>query len=335
MDLRQIRRKPLRLAADKVVRVEQLRPEQTLPLVVRPRVAGVDALAWADKNHEFIEQSLSRSSAILFRDFRIKSPAEFRQFIETISGPLLSYEYRSTPRSQVEGGVYTSTEYPAEQSIPLHNENSYAHTWPMRIWFFCAQPAYQGGETPIADSRRIFELLDPRIRERFIQKQVMYVRNYGQGIDLSWSESFQTHDKTDVENYCRQSGIDFEWRSDDRLSTRQVCPAVMPHPRTGEMVWFNQAHLFHVSSLLPEVRESLLKTFPEEELPRNAYYGDGSAIENSVLDEIRRLYKCEMVVFPWQNDDILMLDNMLVAHGRNAFTGPREVLVGMTEAYQP
>ena len=98
------------------------------------------------------------------------------------------------------------------------------------------------------------------------------------------------------------------------------------------MVWFNQAHLFHISSLLPNIRDAILSAFKEEDLPRNVYYGDGTRIETSILDEIRDIYCQEEIVFPWQERDILMLDNMLVAHGRRPFVGSRKVLVGMAES---
>ena len=159
----------------------------------------------------------------------------------------------------------------------------------------------------------------------------MYARNYGDGLDLSWQNVFQTANKSEVAEYCRQVGIEFEWTSDNRLRTRQLCQAVATHPQVGERVWFNQAHLFHISSLEPDVRESLLLSFREEDLPRNAYYGDGSRIEDDVLDEIRDVYQQEKVVFAWQEGDILMLDNMLMAHGRTPFIGQRKVLVGMAE----
>lgn len=159
----------------------------------------------------------------------------------------------------------------------------------------------------------------------------MYVRNYDDKLDLSWHNVFQTTNKSEVENYCRQAEIEFAWTGEDSLTTRQVCQAVAAHPKTGEMVWFNQAHLFHVSSLKSEIRESLLAAFKEEELPRNAYYGDGSPIETAVLDEIREIYQQEAIIFPWQDGDVLMLDNMLASHGRQPFTGSRKVVVGMAE----
>jgi alpha-ketoglutarate-dependent taurine dioxygenase len=131
-----------------------------------------------------------------------------------------------------------------------------------------------------------------------------------------------------VEEFCRQAGIEFEWKGDDELRTTQVCQAVAGHPITGEMVWFNQAHLFHVSSLKSEIRDSLLASSAGEP-PRNAYYGDGSAIADNDLDQIRAAYDDAAVIFPWQNDDVLIVDNMLVAHGRKPYRGARRIVVGM------
>jgi alpha-ketoglutarate-dependent taurine dioxygenase len=331
MNFKTVKRKVVEISQVNLVKAKLFQPEQLLPLVIQPAVDGVNLIAWATNNREQIETWILRHGGILFRNFDVRAVAEFEQFIQTISGGLLDYSYRSTPRSWVSGKIYTSTEYPAAQSIPLHNEMAYSLNWPMKICFFCVKAAEQGGETPIADSRKIFQRLDPKIKDKFMQKKVLYVRNYGDKVDLTWQNVFQTTSKSEVENYCRQAGIEYEWKDGDRLRTRQVCQAVATHPKTGETVWFNQAHLFHVSSLNPEVRQSLLSTFKEDDLPRNTYYGDGSPIDDSVLDEIRDLYQQEAVIFPWQEGDILMLDNMLAAHGRLPFIGTRKVVVGMAD----
>src|SRR4029077_252273 len=106
--------------------------------------------------------------------------------------------------------------------------------FPLKLFFGCVVPAESGGETPVGDTRRIFARLDPEIRERFRQKEWMYVRNFHPGLGLSWRTVFQTDDQGKVEAYCRDAGIDFEWRPGDRLRTRQVRPATAVHPRTGE-----------------------------------------------------------------------------------------------------
>ncbi|MBA3468309.1 MAG: TauD/TfdA family dioxygenase [Herpetosiphonaceae bacterium] len=324
-------RRSVSVSQESLIKSQPLLADTALPLLVTPAVEGLNLISWATSHRPFIDTSLATHGGILFRDFGIKTLEEFERFVGEMSPSLLEYTYRSTPRSKVSSNIYTSTEYPADQSIPLHNEMSYTTSWPMKIWFCCLVAAQQQGETPIADSRRIYQRLDPAIRDRFAEKKVMYVRNYGEGIDLSWENVFQTSDKTEVEEFCRAHKIEFEWKSGNRLRTRQVCQAVDKHPTTGEMVWFNQAHLFHVTSLPEAVRTMIMAEFKDEDLPRNTYYGDGSPIETTVLEEIRHVLESESVIFPWQEGDVLMLDNMLVAHGRSPFVGPRKIVVGMAE----
>lgn len=328
-----IRRRAVSVSQAELVVQEELLPGSPLPLLVRPAVEGVSLAAWAAKNRETVDALLLRHGGVLFRGFPLATEQEFEQLMRALSSELLDYTYRSTPRQQVSGKVYTSTEYPADQTIPMHNEMSYASSWPLRIWFFSLKTAESGGETPIADSRRVYARIDPEIRQRFARTGVMYVRNYGEGLDLSWQDVFQTGDRSEVEAICARMGIQLEWKGETRLRTRQVCQGVADHPRTGEPVWFNQAHLFHVSSLPQGVRASLLASFREDELPRNAYYGDGARIEDEVLDHIRQAYADESIAFPWRQGDVLMLDNMMVAHGRHPYTGSRKVVVGMAESW--
>jgi alpha-ketoglutarate-dependent taurine dioxygenase len=321
------------LSEGDLVTTGYLQPDQRLPLVIQPAVKDVKLFEWAGNNSEFVESQLLLHGAILFRGFNVGAVAEFEKFITSTSGPLLEYTYRSTPRTQISGNIYTSTEYPADQSIPLHNEMSYTRNWPMRICFFSLKTAAEGGETPIADSSKVFERISPEIRELFMKSDVMYVRNYGDGVDLPWQQVFGTKNKSDVETYCREVGMEFEWKRGDRLRTRQTCQAVATHPKTGKSVWFNQAHLFHASSLDQAVYDSLSASFDEEDLPRNALFGNRSPIDPDVLNHIREAYSREEIVFEWQEGDILMLDNMLVAHGRKPYAGTRRVVVGMAQPF--
>jgi len=329
INLKSIKRKSIELAPENLTKTEFINSDQRSLLVIQPKVAELDLINWATNNRSWIENELLKYGALLFRSFQLNNQTEFEQFIQAISGELLDYSYRSTPRTLVNGKIYTSTEYPAEQFIPLHNEMSYARNWAMKIWFYCVKPAQKSGETPIADSRKVFKKISPQIRERFIDQQIMYVRNYGRGLDLDWQNVFQTNKQSVVESYCCQAGIEFKWVTENHLITSQICQAVATHPITKEILWFNQAHLFHISNLPFKIRESLLSMMPEQDLPRNAFYGDGTPIENSIIEEINDIYRQEAITFTWQVGDILMLDNMLFAHGRNPFVGSRKVLVGM------
>jgi alpha-ketoglutarate-dependent taurine dioxygenase len=307
--------------------------EGGLPWVLKPRLPGFDLLQWARNNREWINQALDKQGGILFRGFDLAEVSEFSNFAKAFSGELLNYQERSSPRKEVGGQIYTSTEYPADQAIFLHNENSYQHTFPLRIFFYCVVPAQIGGETPIADMRKVYQKIPESVRRKFAEKGIMYVRNFGHGFGLSWEDVFQTRDRAEVERYCRSSGIDVEWSGNGCLRTRQVRPAITSHPRTKEMLWFNHGVFFHVSTLPPSIREALLRGLKEEELPSNTYYGDGSPIEASALELLREIHRQETVTFPWQKGDLLLLDNMLVSHGRNPFSGERRVVVAMAEPF--
>nr|WP_260412688.1 TauD/TfdA family dioxygenase [Pseudomonas cichorii] len=305
--------------------------ELTLPFIFQAPAAGDTWQAHREQIQQVVEAELPRAGGVLFRGFAFEGEADFEAFASSFGHELLTYDYASTPRTKLNNRVYTSTEYPAHQVIPLHNEQSYSLNWPMKIWFHCVQASPVGGETPIADSREVYRQLDPVIRQRFADKRLMYVRNYGNGLDLPWQQAFNTEDRAQVEQFCKASNIEFEWDEEGELSTRQVCQAVARHPVSGEWVWFNQAHLFHISNLAPAVRETLISTVGEEGVPRNVFYGDGSPIELEALEHVRAVLQRCQVSFPWQAGDVLMLDNMLVAHGRSTFQGARKVVVAMAE----
>jgi alpha-ketoglutarate-dependent taurine dioxygenase len=330
---KKIQPKALSLDRGELIKKHFLSPEQAIPLVLEPQLEILDLAGWLKNNWQSVEADLLKHGAILFRGFDVPDQAAFARVVGATSVPLMQYMEGATPRSELGGKVYTSTEYPPDQSIALHNELTYVMTWPMKIWFYCLQPAQERGETPIADVRKVMQRLDPRIKERFAEKGWLLVRNFGEGLSLPWQTSFHLQSKTELEAYCRSARIVWRWKPDDGLQTRQRRPAVAKHPVTGEEVWFNHVAFWHISSLEPELREAMVALFGEENLSYNTYYGDGTPIEDSVVAEIREAYREETRTFAWQPGDILMLDNMLVAHGRNPFVGPRKILVAMGEPY--
>lgn len=321
------------LGAADLVRTSRLHPDQRLPLVVEPAVEGVDVLAWARGHRHWINRELLGAGAILFRGFGVRSAEEFHRVVCAVADDPLPYHERSSPRTDVRPGIFTSTDYPPEAEIFPHNEHSYAQTFPLKLFFFCERPAERGGRTPIGDTRAVLGRIRADVRERFARDGWLYVRTLTPGLGLSWQVAFQTDDRRAVEEYCRRAAIEYEWLPGDRLRTRQRRPATCVHPRTSQPVWFNHATFFHTTTLPGDVRARLLASYPEEEFPNRTSYGDGAAIDEATADHLRQAYLAEMVSFDWQPGDVLLIDNVLTFHAREAFEGPRRVLVAMADPY--
>jgi len=325
-----VKPKAISLSQESLVNLNSLRAGESLPLVVEPAADDLDLSGWSRRHLDFIGAQLFKHGAILFRGFAVPTVPEFEQVVLSIC-PQLFEENGELPRENIKGKIYSAVDYPPTKKILWHNENTFWPRWPLKIWFYCVEPASRGGETPIADSRKVLQRISPKIIERFRRLGVMYLRNCGEELGLNWQTVFQTTNKAEVESYCKKNHIEIEWKSGDRLNMRWVRPALATHPRTGEEVWFTQATHWHISCLDPEVQESFRASFSEADFPRNCYYGDGSTIESAVMEEICEVYRQQEVSFPWQKGDILMVDNMLTAHGRNPYEGPRKIAVALGE----
>jgi non-ribosomal peptide synthase protein (TIGR01720 family) len=316
------------IPSHELVAREEVRPGHSLPLVLRPTVSHFDACDWAANHRDQIERDLAAHGAILFRGINAGDAPRFEEFARVICRELFT-EYGDLPREKVGRSVYGSTVYPQDLRILFHHESSHQQTFPGKILFCCQIAALRGGETPLVDGRRIYGRLPDRLRQRFEKDGVMYVRNFTEGLDVSWQEFFRSSDRAQVEERCRREGVEFEWIGDHGLRTRQRRPAVVRHPATNDRVFFNQIQLHHASCLDPAVQESMRTLFGEHDWPRHVLYGDGTPIDDQDIHAIRKLYDEEAQQFAWQVGDVLLVDNVLVAHGRNPYEGPRKILVAL------
>jgi alpha-ketoglutarate-dependent taurine dioxygenase len=328
--LREVKRRTVTQRERSAVRSDYFSPHERLPLVLHANHEDFDLSDWTRSNLDYLDRELSKHGAILFREFNVRSVSGFEKFAQAIGVDLFT-DNGEHQRSAITESVYTPVAYPSHKQLLWHNENSFNHFWPMKLWFHCAKPAETGGETPLVDSRKVFAAMDPMIREEFLRKNVTYVRNYMDGLGLNWQTVFRTEQKAEVEAHCRKNFFNFEWKPDGGLRTWCVRPAVLQHPRTGEMVWFNQAQHWHPACLDTETRNSLRSLYSHEDMPRDCYFGDGSPIDDAVMQEICDVYRRLEVSFPWQAGDTLMVDNLLTAHGRNQYSGERKLYVILGE----
>jgi alpha-ketoglutarate-dependent taurine dioxygenase len=246
----------------------------------------------------------------------------------------MRYVGGDSPRQSVGEQVYTSTEFPPEMEIGLHNELSYTRSWPERVFFCCLVAAGSGGETHIADGRKVLAAMESEVRDRFASKGVIYRQHLRDdavsGPGKSWQESFETTDRAEVERICGDQSMEVRWSSRG-LCTSLRNPGVLTHPITGETCWFNQADMWHASfdTVKAQERPASAEAPDEEALGSHACYGDGSEIPIADLRAVRAACKTCEIAFPWQAGDLLVLDNILAMHGRKPFEGERRVLVAM------
>ena len=311
--------------------------ETGLPVsLIEAAEAGLDFAEWARRRKGWIAEQLYASGGLLFRGFAVCEASEFERGVRAVAttGELMNYVENTSPRTTVLGNVKTSTDHPAHEEIVLHNEHSFSNVFPAKLFLCCRMPPETGGETPLADCRRIMAKLPAAIRKRFGDKGgYLYVRNFGAGFGPSWQTVFQKQSRTELEEYLRACDIGFEWRDGDRLRISYRRPVEATHPVTGKLCWFNHVLFWHVSSLRSEVKEVLLHSFDEQDLPNQSFYGDGSSIEADVIEEIRSVYAEEASWTAWHPGDLLLIDNVLMAHGRRPYTGKRLILFAMADPW--
>jgi alpha-ketoglutarate-dependent taurine dioxygenase len=323
-----------------------------LPLVVSPpdaRAPGtVDALAAVLRGHKtFFDAQLERCGALLLRGWPIRSAADMEQVVSVFDGRAIDYVGGTTPRTRVLRNIFTSTEITRFYKIKLHNELAFQPNYPAKIFFYCEVAARRGGETILADTRKIIRDIDPAVLERFRAQGVVYARVFQKRkawrefikkfvlvyFHLTWQQVFNTEDPAEVEAGCRRLALPFSWRPNGDLLVRNHAPAVIRHPQTQEELWFNHVTSLHFNPKTLDWPVYLTRRllYRREDLPTDVLYGNGDRIPDADLRTIYEAIDRHTIAFPWQPGDLLVLDNRLVAHGRNPYAGARRVLVTMSK----
>lgn len=298
--------------------------------ILTPVHPDLDVLPWAAEHREYVNELLMADGALVLRGFQVPGQETFEQLALALSASgAVAYRENATPRSHVAGNTYTSTDYPADRTIYAHNENSHTLSWPGKLFFYCTTPARTGGETPITDCRAVYRRLPGHIRDRFLEEGWLYRRSFSPRLGIGWRQAFGVDTPEEAHAYAAESWMESEF-NDDQLVVRYRRWAAIDHPVTGDPVWFNHGTFFNQANLEPELKQ-FAEALGAGRLPYNTFHGNGDPVSDEVIDVLQQAYAAETTHFPWQRGDILMIDNMLVAHGRRPYTGDRKVLVTMTE----
>jgi alpha-ketoglutarate-dependent taurine dioxygenase len=294
------------------------------------RVDADDAPRWAAEHRDAVRAAVVEHGSLLVRGVGLRDVAETEAVFRRLGGLMIEREAFAA-RRRYSDGLYSSTKWPPNQPMCMHHELSYALEFPSLMLFACLTAPTEGGATPVADGAAVLRSLPGELTERFERVGWLLIRNYNDDIGASLAEAFGTDDRRAVEGYCRANAIQFEWAPDGGLRTWQRRSAVVRHPRTGQRCWFNQVAFLNEWAMDPELREYLVDVYGENGLPFNTRFGNGDPIGPDIVQLINEVYAEHTAREQWQSGDLMLVDNVRTAHGRERFLGPREVLVAMAD----
>ena len=290
-----------------------------------------DPARWAAEHRDALRAAVVQHGSLLVRGLTLRDAAGTEAVFRRLAS-LMTEKEAFAPRRSYSQGVYSSSKWPPNQAMCMHHELSYGLEFPALMLFACLSAPTDGGATPVADSPTVLDALPTELVERFERVGWLLIRNYNDDIGASVAGAFGTDDRRAIEAYCRANAITFEWQPDGSLRTWQRRSAVVRHPLTGQRCWFNQIAFLNEWTIDPEVREYLVDVYGEDGLPFNTRFGNGDAIGADVVQVINEAYEANTARERWQAGDLMLVDNIRTAHGRERFEGPRDVLVALGDA---
>lgn len=295
------------------------------------RNTETDLVSFVRNRAQILKPLVARYGAVLLQNDVPMSTTQFETCVAALCQEIIQ-DNGEHNRAALSTSIYTPVFYPPEEKIKWHNENSFNAVMPGRIFFHCVRASSSGGETPLVDTRKVLKQMPSRLRTQFAELGVIYERTYYPGFGQDWRKILQISSREEVDELCRRNDITSDWIG-DVLRTRSKRPAIVRHPETGEACWIAQLTHWHPASLNSRQRQALLDTFGVNKLPRECRFGDGSAIDDSIIEELEYLYQRNEVATPWQTGQTLIVDNFLSAHARNPFCGERSLMIALGDPY--
>ena len=293
-----------------------------------------------------IYEVVDREGGLLVRQTGIDDTGGYGAFLASIDFHHHSYVGGTTPRSTRGNGVYTATELPPAVTLHSHQEMSYLDSVPDYVSFYCERPPDRGQKTNLFVDMRAFDAhLPNEFKERYRGRRARLQRTLASndpGPTVAgrkyWQDSLGTTDRGEAEAIAEEHGWDLTWKADGSLVILQE-PArfFRPHPIHGEM-WCTQAMLINpVTRLRDAQRDGRHEDAARVEEQRAAdpdgldqmFLEDGSRIPDADVHLWFDLMMEHETRFALQRGDVLVLDNMLIGHGRSSFEGPRKMFAAL------
>lgn len=306
-----------------------------IPVVESRRAAAcqgkANLLARLSEDRAGLYRELWRSGAVIFRGFSIDSIDKFSAIAHTLVGSPMRYTGGDAPRQMMGDGIYNSSDLPGTRAISPHNEKAYSAVYPDLIMFNCLTAAIAGGATSLVDGRRLLRRLSRHTVELYTNNRVTYIQNLKNeaGPTKTWRQTFETEDPYKVTSILTKLGAEFHWNPNNDLFVAETVPAVISHPVTQERVFFSPSHRWHVSNAGREAWRTAVASGTEFGLYHACRFEDGTPLDVDALDEIREVIRRESITVMLEPGDVIVLDNVLMLHGRLPYEGNRLLLTAM------
>jgi alpha-ketoglutarate-dependent taurine dioxygenase len=254
---------------------------------------------------------------ILFRGFDLSNEG-FIRYTEEVTPGFMDYSGGSYSREKIDGNetVLSVTGNRQFYGVPFHGEMFYTHFRPSVLWFYCFSPPIENGETTACDGIAVLDQLSERTRGLFEKQQIKYIRKYSSDI---WHGIYSTTDPDEVAKICAARKTEFTHRAeDDSISIEYQCSAFSSAAYLDRPAFVN--------NILPVVLQ---------EAKGNTHsfvrMADGSKIPADVIDDIQATTDRLTLAVRWQAQDLLMVDNSRLMHGRRPISdNQRELHVRMS-----
>lgn len=316
------------------------------PLFIEPNAGRFgsfdDVLAWVDAHRVELDRLIVEHAGVWLRGFPIATAEEFNTLMGKFPPFEGGYVGGGSPRKKITGQVLESTQLAEEYKITLHSEMSYVRRYPKRIAFFCKQASPVGGETIIGSMRHFMQRLPTELREKLEKHKIRSVRNLapagtskGKAVSehpdlVGWDVSFYTDSKEQVEAECRRLDVECIWNEDGSLTVVGYTDPFAVHPQTGERIYRTNIHTNGkiAGAKYAGLDEALLS---KQKMPSGYTLDTGEGLSAEEVQAIADTFNSIEIAWPWENGDVMILDNLLCVHGRNPFSGQREILTALLD----
>lgn len=334
---------------------------------------------WIKEYLPFVKEKMAQYGGIFFKGFDINTAQDFEDIAKEVDSDLCSsHPFNCSARTW-------HTKYTCEVQSPnikqslvpkgTHNEDAYVGHIPSTIMFCPLEPAVRGGETLVADCRKIYHNLPQHLKEKFLGKKIQNNLIMHDSVFLingrvpksqkAINELGKLHNAKEVTRL-----------SENLTQFKFEIPAVIKD-HNNDPLWFNLMHipkylsynvyidtwfahkylgggfrqikaLWAIFLAFFKDLKFLLKNFLNRD-PENInflseigdyFFTDGTRLTlKERVQIILAIWKSTSVI-QLEKGDILALDNKRLSHGRMPFKGRRVFLAAIgslvsVEGYQP